>query len=240
MDVQVVVAALFDALQPRQLGQHHARHFERVHQRQPVERPVGDHDSLDLGKHTLRGDPRKRRRLCPGGHRRVGLDLEFELARQPCQPQRPQRIGRERLRRHHPQPARTQVAEAVERIDVIASAKRLGDCVDGEVALSQILLDGLPGERQQVQLPAAVPRDYPPGPEALRQLERVGVGGARELAGELSRIDGHRDVIVAGGPAEQPVAHGAANEPPAVGQLGQLAERRAHAGSAHEGSPSRW
>ena len=183
----------------------------------------------------LRGDARERRRVCPRRRRRVGLGLEVELARQPRQSQRPQRIGRERLRRHHPQAPQAKVLEAAQRIDEITSAKRLGDRVDGEVALAQIGLDRVSGERQHVDLPGAIAGGHPPRAEALRQLERVRVRRAREPAGERLGVARHGNVEVLGRPAEQPVAHGATDQPAVVRQPRELLER-----AIHDGSPSRW
>ena len=62
VDVEVVIGALLDSAQPRELREHRRGRAERVHQRQPGQRAVGDHDPLELGEHPLGGDACQRRR----------------------------------------------------------------------------------------------------------------------------------------------------------------------------------
>ena len=120
-----------------------------------------------------------------------------------------------------------------------------GDRVDRQVAAAQILLERLPHQRRQIDLPVLLVRSHAPGAELLGELEGVTSGAATEFprqAGDVA-IDGQ--VEVGGLAAEQGVAHGTADEPGTPvprRDLGERGQRAVLAGRrlAHAGLPSRW
>ena len=222
VDVEVMEAALLHAAEIGDLGQHHGGRPRRVHQRQPGEDAVRGDDPFQLGEHALRGDGRQRVRARPGRAQRLALHDEVELAGDSREPHHPQRIARERVRRDHPHDAaRDRSCNAAERVDVFAAAKRLGDRVDREVALGEVILDRLPGERDQVDLPGAVVGDDPPDAEAGGELEHVATGAASDpLRGGLDELAREHHVQVGAVDPARTVADGAAHQPGAGTELG--------------------
>ena len=117
-----------------------------------------------------------------------------------------------RGRGHHPDEPGLDVGAAAVRVEQVAAGQRLGHRVDREVARGEVGVDvALQGH--EVDVPAVAGADDAPGPERARQLEGGAAGGARDRARRLARVAGQRDVDVVGRPAEQAVAHGAADHP---------------------------
>ena len=85
-----------------------------------------------------------------------------------------------------------------------------GSCSGAAMALmvrsrrAQVLLDAGPVEGQEVQLPAAVVGDDPPGAEGLRQLEDEPAGRPAQRAGDLVHGAGDGHVEVGGGSSQRP------------------------------------
>ena len=150
-----------------------------------------------------------------GGHGGAGqrLELEPELDHHPDGPQRPQRIVRQRGVRDHPHAPRLEVRLPAVRIEQVAAGQRLGHGVDREVAGGEVGDDVALPEGDEVDVPGLAGPDDPPGAELVGQLERRAAGGARDRPRRLARVALERDVDVVGAAAEQPVAHGAADEP---------------------------
>ncbi len=95
--VKVVIGALLDPPLRDQLGEHHGRCSEGIHQRQTLQHPVADDDPLELGEDPLTGDTVQRRSARTRCVQRVLIYvLEAELGREAHKPQRPQRIVLER------------------------------------------------------------------------------------------------------------------------------------------------
>ena len=99
------------------------------------------------------------------------------------------------------------------RVDQLAPLQRLRHRVDREVARREVGGDVAVAQRHEVDVPAMLGTDDPPGPERAGQLEGEAARRARDRPRRLPRVALERDVDVVGGPAEQPVAHGAADEP---------------------------
>ena len=170
----------------------------------------------------------------------VGLDGEVELARQPRQAQRPQRVTLKRVRRDRTHTPRAQIIEPARGIDQRALAgERLRNRVDGQVTAQQILLDRVTFERQQVDLPAPFARDHAPGAELIRERERVRRGGAAERARDapdlVAAVRRDDDVVVGRPASQQPVAERAADEPCVGNERRDRIERLGHGA----GGPSR-
>ena len=154
IDVEVVKAALLDPPQRHELGQDHVGDGGGIHHVEAVERPVGHQQPGQLGEHALGRDALQALRTGAGERDRVGLDGESELAREPRQAQRPQRVALKAVGRDRAQPARAQVSEPAGGIDERpVAAEPLGDRVDGQVSPQQIGFDRLCIERLQVDLP---------------------------------------------------------------------------------------
>ena len=98
------------------------------------------------------------------------------------------------------------------RVEQLAALQRLGHRVDREVARGEIGVD-VALQRDEIDVPAVIGADHPPGPERAGQLERHAAGGARDRPRRLARVAVERDVDVVGRAAEQLVAHGAADQP---------------------------
>ena len=100
----------------------------------------------------------------------------------------------------------------------------------------QVRLDRLPGQRQQVQLPAVIAGHHPPGAEPLREGKGMPSGRPRQCARQGLGIALYGDVEIAAAPAQQPVPYRSPDQPGAGRrQPGKDLQRLAHAGS-----PSRW
>ena len=80
--------------------------------------------------------------------------------------------------------------------------------------------------RHEVDVPGVARADDAPRAEVAGEPERRAAGRARERARRGLRVAGQRDVEVDGVPAEQAVAHGAADDP---GALARRASSRAAA-----------
>ena len=235
--VGVVVDALLDAAQRGQLRQDGGEQPRGVHQLEPVAHARGGDDALELGEHALGRDARDRRGVLLHGRARGGLDREAELDREAHGAQGAQRIVGERARRDHPQPPGVEVAPAAVRVDELAAADRLGHRVDGEVARGEIGRQVPVAQRQQVDVPGVAGPDRAPAAELVAELERGPAGGLRDPPRRAARVAGDGDVDVVGRAAEQPVAHGAADQP---GRLARERGPRRLQRLAHAGSPSRW
>ena len=213
VDVEVVVAALLDAVEGGQLGQHRLEQAEPVGQGEPVEDAVGDDQALELGKDALPGGAAHPRR---GGSREplgLGVRGEAELGGEAGQAQRAQRVPLVGRRAEHPQGAGGHVGSAPERVDQLPPFARPGHGVDGEVAPGEILLDGLALQRRQVKDALLAVVDHPPGAEGLGQAEDRPLDLGGEPASGGLGIARDRDVHVADRPAEQLVTQRSADHP---------------------------
>jgi hypothetical protein len=231
MDVKVVKAALIDPVQRTQLRQDLRGGAGALQHRQPRHRGIGAENLLELGQYPLGRDRGQPRSSVAGGSDRRPLRLEAELGGKPRQTHDPQRVGGERARAHHPQPARSQVGLPPERVDQLAAVHRLRHRVDRQVPGGQVGFDRVAGQGQEVQLPGAIPSHHSPAAEALGELEPVRPEPPPELARQHARISVHRRIQVGGVPAQQPVPDRTAHQPrPAGGQLRQLGQHRGHRG----------
>ncbi len=209
----MVEAVLLDATQLDQLRQHVLGEVQLGHERQPLERAIAGEDLLELAEHALRGDLVDPRRSLRGRGDRSRLRLESQPGDEARQPQHTQRVAVEGLLRHHPKAAPLEVGRALVRIDQRAALQRLRDRVHREVALGEVLLDGLALQGGHVNLPAATRRVHPPGTEVAAQLEHGTTRDHGEMPRERPRVTGYRDVQIEHGAAQKPVAHRAADDP---------------------------
>ena len=165
--IEVVVAALLNPMQRVELGQHdRARAQLRQHPDARRRRLAGE-DPRELAVHTLGRDARKSRR---GQPRRVarGGRLLAARARRRAAPVVSRAAGPPATTRPgESQHAAPKVLDATQRVDERTAVKRLGDCVDGEVAQRQVGLDRAAAQRVDVELPARFTRDDAPRPETL-------------------------------------------------------------------------
>ena len=212
--VEVVVLALLDAAHPAELRQDHIDRADRVHQREALQSPVGDHDPLELGEHALGRDLGQLRRALAAAAAAVSRSTsnsssQASLARRSVRSGSSTNARGDTIR----SAARGHVRQPAERVDVLAAAERLGDRVDREVALCQVGLDRPADHREHVDLPAVVAGNDAPDAERLRQRERVRVQCARERPGHAASVAGNRDVVVVGRPPEEPVAYRPADQP---------------------------
>ena len=162
-----------------------------------------------------------------------GSIVQVEVDREADGAQRAQRVVGERAGRDHPQPPRLEVGAAAVRVEQLAARERLGHRVDREVARREVGLDVAVAQRHEVDVPGVAGADDAPRAERPRELERGGAGRARERAAPRVGIVADREVEVGRRAAEQPVAHGAADDPRlAAGEdlaRGLQRRRRAHA-----------
>ena len=84
---------------------------------------------------------------------RSGLDREIELAREPREPHRPQRVARERVGRHHPQTAPRRSSQPAERVHRPPSNHGCSDRVDRNRAGRDPPRSRPPRAGRQVDLP---------------------------------------------------------------------------------------
>ncbi len=237
MHVAVVVRVLAHAAQRVELREHDRREAELVHPREAVERRVGDDDPLELREDPLGRDASEARRVGPRRRRGRRVDREAELAREPRDPQGAQRVGGERLGRHHAQPPRGEVLAPAVRVHDLPARERLGHRVDGQVARGEVGRERRALERRDVDLPRLAGADHAPAAERVGQLERRPARRARDAPRGPARVvrDDEVDVLLGVGAAEQAVAHRAADDPRAL-VAQRLADRLDHA----SGTPSRW
>ena len=215
VDVQVVEAALLDALQRDQLGQHDARARRSA---RPAPAPSStsgaDHGAAQLGVHALgrglgqarRGAPRSaarspRRARSPA--RPPGAPAAAGAAGRRRRPAGPARAGR-------PPPGRR-----ARRGGRARSPPASGTAIAlmREVAPRQVLLDRLALQRRHVHLEAALAVQRAPGAERLRQREHRAAERPGHAPRRLLGVAGHRQVQVAQRAAEERVAHDAAHQP---------------------------
>jgi hypothetical protein len=236
VDVEMVVFALLDAPQGGELRQHHRRRAHPVHELDAAQRGRRADDVPKLREQPLGSHPRQLGGVGPRGGRRVGLDLQPELAGQAGRPQHPQRIVGEALLAHHSQPAGLEVGLPAMGIEQRTAVERLGERVDREVAAGEVLLDaGL--QRHEVDVPGAVRGQDPPCRVLLGQAEGASVARAGQHAGQGAGVRGDHQVEVDRRPSQEPVAHRPAHHP---GRRPRQRRPGRPLGFAHAGSPSRW
>ncbi len=170
-------------------------------------------DALQLAEDALLRDVGERCGMRARGGERLLLGRQPQLRDEAREPHDAQRIARERRCRDHPQPPCSEVLPATRRVDELAARERLGDRVDGEVALREVLLDRLPEQRREIGLPAVTRLHDAPGAELLGQREDRSTRGARERPRRSLDVAADGQVDVGRRAAEQAVAHGAADEP---------------------------
>ena len=229
--VEVVVAALLDAAQRLELGQHDGAAAELEREPDPVRRRARSRAPAAARRRRAR----RRRRASPAAAARAAARASRVGARGRAR-RRAARgaaraAGRPRARRaptSRRRPAR-EVGGAAERVDELAAGQRPRDRVDGEVAQAQGRPRSSPprsGVRSACQ--RVIARDDAPGAELVRERERGRARGARQRAGR------GRDVAVdrrgrgrRRRAPEQLVADGAADEPAAAARPAPRAPARA-------------
>ena len=182
VDVEVVVAALLDAPQRRELRQHDLGDPEPVHQPQPVDRALGADHSFSSANTRSAATPRspatvarrQRRRSRRRGRARAGTRSGPSAGRA---------ADRRRTRRSETIRSRRAARSPIPPNGSIGSppCERLGDRVDREVARARGRPRSIPpisGIRSTCQPPVA--GDDAPAAEALRERERMPAGGPRE------------------------------------------------------------
>ena len=142
-----------------------------------------------------------------------GVELEAELGDEPDRAQGPQGVVLQRGLRDHPHGPRLEVGAAAVRVEQLAAAQRLGHRVDREVARGEVGVDVVVAQGDEVDVPAVARADDAPGPEGAGELEGDAAGGPRDRPRGVARVAREREVDVVRRPPEQPVAHGAADEP---------------------------
>ena len=201
------------AAQREQLGQDLRGDAVRVHELQAgAGGGRGDH-LLELAEHALGGDALEPRRGAADRRRGRRLDRQVEVDGEPDGAQRAQRVVVERARPHHPQAPRVEVRAPAVRVEQLAAGQRLGHRVDGEVAGGEVGRDVAVAQHHEVDVPGVAAPDDAPGAERAGQLERGAAGRARERARGIRGVGGQREVEVGRRPAEQAVAHRAADDP---------------------------
>ena len=215
--VEMVKAALLDAVERVELGQHRGGDPERAQQPDPVRARVCADQPLELFEDALGGDRRQPRRGCAGGLRRPELDLEPQFARQPRQPHR-RAADRRGTRRPTPPAGSGREDPRCRRTDRRGRRRRRGSAI----ALTSGRAGPGPARSSRRQAPsgpaASSGRGRPPArrrtPPTARTRARARRGrppraqAAASPATTTSKSDGRA--------AEQPVAHGAADEPAGV------------------------
>ena len=150
----MVKAALLHAAQRRQLRQHHLGDPDGVHQRQPAS-AAGAQTTRRSSANTRSGATSASAGAAARRERQgLRLDREAQLAGQPGQAQGPQRIALEGHGRDGPQPARAQVLQAAERIDVARrpSGAAIALMVRSRRARSSSIVAPSSGSRSSCQL----------------------------------------------------------------------------------------
>ncbi len=185
----------------------------RVHHPQAAPDGVGADHALELAEYALGRDALDRARVGRDRLARRGLDLEVDLDRDPDRAQAAQRVVREGPGGDHPHEPLLEVVAAVVRVEQLAAAERLGHRVDREVAQGEVGFDVVVAQGDEVDVPCVLGPDDTPRAERAAELERRPAGGLGQLAREALRVARDRQVDVVGVAAEQPVAHGAADQP---------------------------
>ena len=175
-------------------------------------------------------------RLAADRRGRAGLDLQLEVDREAHRAQRAQRVVGERAGRDHAQPPRLEVGAAAVRVEQLAARERLGHRVEREVARREVGFDVAVAQRHEVDVPGVAGADDAPRAERARQLEAARRRSRARARARRRRVVADREVEVGRRAAEQPVAHGAADDPRlAAGEdLARGLERRR---SAHAAAP---
>ena len=218
VDVEVVIRVLDDPAQRRELGEHGVGRPEGVEQLEAPNRVRAGDQAPELGELALAGGLRGAGGLGasePEGRR---VDLEAELGGEPGRAQDSQWVVGEAELGDRAQDAGLDRLDAPGRVD--RHAARVGggdrDRVGREVALGEVVLDRLAAHPGDVDVPATVARERPPGSELGRELERRPTGGRGDLPCEVARVAGDREVDVDDRAAEDRVANSAADDPRAV------------------------
>jgi hypothetical protein len=136
----------------------------------------------------------------------LGVETEAQLVFQPNSAQQPQRIVPEDRRRDRAQHAPFEVVHAAKWINELASAERLRDRVDGEVACGEIGFDVVL-KRREVHRPTVVEGHAPRSVTLGERKDRPAVAPCRRL-----RIPAG-DVDIDDGSGEQLVPHRSADDP---------------------------
>jgi hypothetical protein len=215
VDVEVVVAALLDAVELGQLRQDRGEHARAVGEVDAGEHAGRCQQPPQLGEDALAGGLGRARRRGAGRVLGGGVRREAELGRQPDEAKRAQRVGLVGAGQDA-QDARLDVGGPAERVDQLGARglERDGHRVGGEVAVREILLDRRALERRGVRDPAVRRRAHrPPGAELLGEPERRSLAGLRDRLRRLLGRPLEREVDVDDRAAEQRVAHGAADDP---------------------------
>ena len=137
-------------------------------------------------------------------------ELEAELFLEPARAQEAQRIVLEDRLGDCTQQPQLEILAAAARVDSLAACHRQRNRVDGEVAAREVGFDR-PVHRREVDRPATVEHDAPRR-VLLGERERESSRTLRVRARSRCRIAAD-DVHVLDAPAEQLVAHRAADEP---------------------------
>jgi hypothetical protein len=185
----------------------------RVHQLEPGADRRRRHHLLELAEDALGGHALQARRGAADRRRGVGLDRQVEVDRDPDGAERAQRVVVERLRADHSQSPGVEVGAPAVGIQQLPAGERLGHRVDREVAGGEVGVDVAVAQHHEVDVPCVPRPDDAPGAELAGQPERRAAGLARERAGGVLWVVGERHVEVGRAAAEQPVAHGAADDP---------------------------
>lgn len=251
--VEVVVGALADAAHRGDLGEDHRGRLEAVEHPESGERLRSRQEPGELGELPLPGRVGGPRRLAAGERDRLRLGLDADPGREAGPAEDPQRVVGERALRAGAEDARLEVVQAGGRVDRRATGERHRNRVDREVAQPQIDLDRPAAQAGDVDLPAPVVVDDPPGVEIAGELERVAADLGGEVACRRRDVAGEGDVDVDDIATEDRVADRSADDPGAVGDVAEpgaghldgrsgaepLLEPRQVGGARHALSPGR-
>ncbi len=229
--VEVVEDVLLHAAQRLELRQDLRGQPVRRHQREAGAGGRRADDLLELAEDALGRDPLQPGRLAPDRRRRLRLDRQLEVDGEPHGAQRAQRVVGQGAGAHHAQQPGREVGLAAVGVEQLPARERLGHGVDGEVARREIRADVVVVQADEVDVPGVTRPDDAPGAEGARQAEGRGADAAGQRAGAVRGVAGQRQVEVDRRPPEQPVTHGAADDPglAVAEQRPRLVERRPHA-----------
>ena len=167
VDVEVVEVALLDPAQGVELRQHRRRRADRASHLEALDGTIADERQPQLREHTLGRHVDQRSCRVGGQAQRVLISGEAELGGHARQPQHAQGVGGERIRADAAQVPRLEVGDTAAGVDQLAVSRRQfpRDRVDREVAPAQILLQRLPHQRCQIDLPVLLVCAHTPGAE---------------------------------------------------------------------------
>ena len=140
--------------------------------------------------------------------------FEAELAGQSRQSHQTHRVVPKRGGAHHAQRPPLQVVEPVVMIDELATAQREGKRIDGQIAPGEVLGQGAPLHRRQVDGERQRTAVDPPRPKRIRQRKPRRAVGRRELLSQAFRIGRDREIHVCHRTAEQRIAQSTTHDPP--------------------------